>query len=114
MFACACYPADDTFLSNVASEVTQQIRRISNHACVILWCGNNENEEGMDWYPEVKANRDRYVVDYYKLYIETVSPQPLPDYSKDWGDSTSTRQYETVLALFTFQRNSGLGYCWKI
>ena len=46
MFACAMYPGDNNFLSNVKEEVKQQIKRLRHHSCIVLWCGNNEIEEG--------------------------------------------------------------------
>ncbi len=46
MFACAMYPGDDEFLANVRNEIVDNIVRIRNHACVALYCGNNENEIG--------------------------------------------------------------------
>ena len=44
MFACAFYPTDDAFLDNVRAEVTDNVRRARNHACLALWSGNNEVE----------------------------------------------------------------------
>ena len=44
MFACAAYPVYREFLDEVELEAQHQIRRLRNHACVMLWCGNNENE----------------------------------------------------------------------
>ncbi len=44
LFACCAYPATPEFLENVSQEARQQIRRLKNHACLALWCGNNENE----------------------------------------------------------------------
>lgn len=45
MFACSLYPGDDEFLENVEEEAIYQIKRIRDHACLALWCGNNENNE---------------------------------------------------------------------
>ena len=42
MFACAMYPGDSEFLSNVENELNYQIPRISAHPSVILINGNNE------------------------------------------------------------------------
>jgi beta-mannosidase len=42
MFACAMYPGDSEFLSNVETELNYQIPRITSHPSVILINGNNE------------------------------------------------------------------------
>jgi beta-mannosidase len=47
MFACAMYPGDDDFLSNVRQEVIDNVQRLENHACIALWCGNNEVDEAL-------------------------------------------------------------------
>lgn len=45
MFACAQYPFyRDDFLATVKEEVSDNVRRIRHHACLALWCGNNEIE----------------------------------------------------------------------
>jgi beta-mannosidase len=42
MFACALFPGDQAFLDNVKQEATDNIKRLRNHPCIALWCGNNE------------------------------------------------------------------------
>ena len=42
MFSCAVYPADDAFLADVRAETAYQVRRLRDHACIALWCGDNE------------------------------------------------------------------------
>jgi beta-mannosidase len=45
IFACAAYPFfDNEFLQNVHGEVIDNVRRLRHHACLALWCGNNETE----------------------------------------------------------------------
>lgn len=46
MFACSMYPGNERFLINVKGEAEEQVQRLRNHACIALWCGNNENAEG--------------------------------------------------------------------
>lgn len=43
MFACGMYPAHPEFLLNVRAEVEANVRRLRHHACIALWCGNNED-----------------------------------------------------------------------
>src|SRR5262249_20569246 len=48
MFACACYPTfDRAFMQNVRAEAEQVVRHLRHHACIALWCGNNELEMGL-------------------------------------------------------------------
>lgn len=48
MFACAMYPYDIKYLESLKIETEQQTKRLQNYSNIVLWCGNNENEEG--WY----------------------------------------------------------------
>jgi len=68
MFACSLYPSTPDFLENVREEVRRQIKRLRDHACIALWCGNNENHGAMTWFEASRNNRDRYIVDYDRLF----------------------------------------------
>ena len=76
MFACTLYPADEAFLDSVAVEAEYNIKRLRNHPCLALWCGNNEIEMGIsDWqWPEKFGYSDeRYEqlkADYHRLFRE--------------------------------------------
>ncbi|KAF9954218.1 hypothetical protein BGZ72_004753 [Mortierella alpina] len=74
MFACALYPTDDAFLKNVKEEVVYQVSRLMVHPCIVLWSGNNENQEFMvkNWDEATAVNPYVFTVDYHKLYIETI------------------------------------------
>ncbi len=43
MFACGMYPAHAAFQQSVRAEAEAQVRRLRHHACLALWCGNNED-----------------------------------------------------------------------
>nr|WP_255719632.1 hypothetical protein [Pelomonas sp. P8] len=43
MFACGIYPANVEFQASVRAEAEAQVRRLRHHACMALWCGNNED-----------------------------------------------------------------------
>jgi len=42
MFACSLYPGYEWFLNSVTKEADYQVKRLRNHPCIALWCGNNE------------------------------------------------------------------------
>ena len=42
MFACAQYPSTEDFLTLIGDELNYQIKRLRDHACIALWCGDNE------------------------------------------------------------------------
>lgn len=67
MFSCAAYPASPAFLAEVEPEIRHQVRRLQDHPCLALWCGNNEDLGALTWFPETQADRDRYLVDYDRL-----------------------------------------------
>lgn len=76
MFACASYELDDVFERNVSAEIHDNVRRIRHHACLGLWCGNNEMETQIldkAWQPSAKQKYD-----YIKLF-EYIIPKILEE-----------------------------------
>jgi len=67
MFSCMSYPSNREFLESVEVEITQQVRRLSHHASIALWCGDNEVIGSLNWYPETRAQKERYVANYDRL-----------------------------------------------
>ena len=66
MFACSSYELDEEFEKNIGIEVRENVRRIRHHACLGLWCGNNEMEtQTLDkcWKPSQKQ-----FYDYIKIF----------------------------------------------
>lgn len=52
--ACARYPQDPQFLLKIRKEATSVVRKLRNHASIILWCGDNECDE---LYEDPSKNR---------------------------------------------------------
>jgi beta-mannosidase len=90
MFACHLYPSTPAFLAEVDAEVRDVVARIHHHACLALWCGDNELIGALTWFPESRADRDRYLVNYDRLNrtIEAALLQTLPD-ANWWPSSPS-------------------------
>jgi len=42
MFSCSIYPVDEEFLALAEKEVEYQVKRLRDHSCIALWCGDNE------------------------------------------------------------------------
>jgi beta-mannosidase len=66
LFACGAYPEHKKFIENVTAEVEENVGRLRHHACLALWCGNNENEWG--WYQNQKTSYTE--MPGYKIYNE--------------------------------------------
>lgn len=47
--ACAIYPQDDAFQSEIRDEVRLVVRRLRGHASVLIWVGDNECDEQYVW-----------------------------------------------------------------
>lgn len=67
MFACNLYPSDEAFLSEVRAEVADNVTRLQHHACIAVWCGDNELVGALTWYDVSQKDRDRYLVNYDRL-----------------------------------------------
>ncbi|KAI6651994.1 Beta-mannosidase [Oopsacas minuta] len=66
MFACSLYPRDAIFLENVHQEIKFQVRRLAHNPSLILWSGNNENQD-----TAVQAG-PAATVDYTSLYDDVI------------------------------------------
>nr|WP_319250883.1 glycoside hydrolase family 2 protein [uncultured Celeribacter sp.] len=88
MFACNLYPADLAFLDNVAQEAREQVSRLHHHACLALWCGDNEILGMLREFPEARANRDLYLVMYDRLNQTLERALRAVDPSANWWPSS--------------------------
>ncbi len=90
MFACNLYPSDPDFLKEVDAEAREQVARLQHHACIALWCGDNELVGALDWYDCSRENRDTYLVNYDRLNrtIETALRETDPE-ATWWPSSPS-------------------------
>jgi len=97
MFSCALYPGDSGFLASVAKEAEYQVKRLCNHPCLALWCGNNEVKNGWDdwgWKNQyTKAEQDE-IWSYNQMIFENILPEAIHKHdsgrvyhvsSPEWG-----------------------------
>lgn len=122
MFACSLYPGDSAFLDNVRHEAIDNVKRLRNHACMALWCGNNENEvawaqwdEKSGWgYKQQYTTEQREVI--WKAY-DDVFHHILPDVVNElagdqpyWPSSPSAGPQK----LATYETRSGDMHYWGV
>lgn len=84
MFACAMYPWDNNFLSNVSEEAEYNVVRLRNHPCIALWCGNNENDEGWQnwgWQNNYNAEQKEKIWDGYISLFQKLLPSLVDIYA---------------------------------
>ncbi|UWR00048.1 glycoside hydrolase family 2 protein [Rhodobacteraceae bacterium S2214] len=105
MFACNLYPSDRAYISEVKAEIRDNVARMHHHACLAVWCGDNELIGALGWYDCSINDRDRYLVNYDRLnraiedtLLETdphaiwwpSSPSPGPlNFGDAWHDDGS-------------------------
>lgn len=105
MFACNLYPSDRAYIAEVKAEVRDNVARMHHHACLAVWCGDNELIGALGWYDCSIKDRDRYLVNYDRLnraiedtLLETdpgaiwwpSSPSPGPmNFGDAWHDDGS-------------------------
>lgn len=97
MFACGAYPENDEFISNVSEEATQNVLRLQYHACLALWCGNNENE--WIWFQEQKKSYKK--MPGYKIFhnilpklLKKIDPQRPYWESSPFGNDDDPNSFE--------------------
>jgi len=98
MFACNMYPGDYDFLENVRREAIDNVKRLRNHPCIALWCGNNEVDEGWkNWgwqrslsYTEEKSDQ---IWNDYQAVFHRLLPSVLKQYNPEVAYWPSSPKY---------------------
>jgi beta-mannosidase len=74
--ACSYYPDDEAAQAVVRAEAITNVKRLRNHPCLALWCGNNENQtmwEGAWGGKDKQPDREHGERLYHKVLAEVVS-----------------------------------------
>ncbi|MCK0472212.1 glycoside hydrolase family 2 protein [Halalkalibacter sp. APA_J-10(15)] len=80
MFACSMYPGKTEFLASVKAEAIDTVKRLRNHPCMAIWCGNNEidsawahfvEDAGWGWKQDfTNEQREKIWSDYEAIFHE--------------------------------------------
>ena len=108
IFACTTYPSDPTFLRRVAEEAEYNIKRLRSHACLAMWCGNNEIYEGMRYWGWDKKYTNPAIWEEMKEGYNKLFHQLLPSIVKEFD---ADRFY---MHGSPYEANWGRPHSWKI
>lgn len=108
-FACQPYPFYNTdYLNNVKNEVKSVVKRLKNHACLCLWCGNNEIESmTFSWFFK------RKIIKWTKNFFYDILPKWLAEMEIDtpyWYSSPSGGEFLKKINC----DNSGDTHLWHV
>lgn len=80
MFACANYRLTDEFWATVEQEIRDNMKRLRNHPCIALWCGNNEIETALETWglPDDPQAKQDYI-EMFERRIPAVVLELDPD-----------------------------------
>lgn len=91
MFACSVYDGNDSeFCSTVEQELIDNVRRIDHHACLAMWCGNNEIESAWQYWG---LPNDAELKQGYLNMFEKLAPKVIAQYDTGhfyWPSSPSS------------------------
>ena len=68
MFACNIYELNSKFEKEIVEETKDNVKRIRHHACLGVWCGNNEIEAAWCGWQEFKNESTYLKADYIKIF----------------------------------------------
>ncbi len=76
MFACNVYDVTEEFEDTIVKETIDNVTRIRHHACLGMWCGNNELESAWNHWGGFQVESDYLKADYIKQF-EYILPKSV-------------------------------------
>lgn len=92
MYACNVYDLTDEFEETILAETKDNVSRLRHHACLGLWCGNNELESAWDHWYDFQKEAPSLRADYIKMF-EYLLPKAVKDKDQTtfyWPSSPSS------------------------
>lgn len=96
MFACSLYPADALMMENIRQEAVQNVKRLRNHPCIALWCGNNEMNDAYYGWGWKKYLEGKGVAELVKAEYDAVFLGLLPEVVRQYDPSRPYRSSSPI------------------
>ena len=107
-------PGTYAFKLNIEAEADDQVRRLRNHPSIVVWCGNNETEEALNWGARAKLAPDvkfqmwqDYLTEFSGILNRVV--ERLDSETPYWPSSPSA-DYEAVTPTY----HTGDDHIWDV
>ena len=109
LFACAAYPETDEMFDEVAAEVDQNVRRLSSHPSLVIWCGGNECIEGYQYWGWKEQLKD---VPWGETFYRRTIPGILADldHSRPYIPGSPIATHSEDVKSF----DSGTNHIWDV
>ena len=114
MFGNDWQPGTYAFKQNIEAEADDQVRRLRNHPSIVVWCGNNETEDALNWGDRAKLPLDvkfqmwqDYLTEFSGILNRVV--ERLDAETPYWPSSPSA-DYEAVSANY----HTGDDHIWDV
>ena len=118
LYACATYPLhDQTFIASITYEAQCQVKALRHHACLALWCGNNELEQGL--VADQRGPRHMSWDEYRPVFDDMLSNmvQTFDGSTPYWPGSPHTPEMSQPSQTERKDFNSPLAgdaHCWSV
>ncbi|KAG8898984.1 hypothetical protein FRB99_007008 [Tulasnella sp. 403] len=74
-FACGVYPAHKEFIELVTAEAKANVKHLSHHPSIIVWCGNNEDyQQIMQWGEKAELPARVFYEEIFPDIVARLSP----------------------------------------
>ncbi|MCF8302093.1 MAG: glycoside hydrolase family 2 protein [Bacteroidales bacterium] len=122
MFACSMYPAGDEFIENIRQEAIDNVKRLRNHASIVLWCGNNEilsawapgkEDWGWGWKQRYRKDEREEIWNAYELIFHQILPEVVKQHATG-TDYWASSPMEADHAISHNESKSGDMHYWGV
>ena len=121
MFACSMLPALENLRTNIQAEAAYNVKRLRNHPCIALWCGNNESTQFINekFWGHTKNNfktpkDSASVFNMYSEVFNSILPAAVKAYDDEKFYWSSSSNNENFSMKFNFSIKTGDVHYWGV